>query len=162
MRYFKFLVLCIVPILGCEKQYCWEYVIENRTDHSITIEGYDRLNITQDGLNENIDGTVEFIKIEPYQFHTVLRARGFQSDPIGIFENMGIDSVNIYFDAEKVISQYCNRITHLRDCNIERNICGYDTEYIKTKTGRSSGENEYRFTYIITEEDYNNAVPIKD
>jgi hypothetical protein len=37
-----------------------------------------------------------------------------------------------------------------------------ETDFIKTKKGKSQGKQEYRYTYNITEEDYNNAVPIEN
>lgn len=166
MKYYKILILSIIPALiliqGCEKEYHWQYIIINETDFMIRIEGYDRINIANNGMNENIEHTVEIINISPNQEYSLTRARGYHPDPIGIFENMGIDSVNIYFDEEKVTTQFCDNETSLQSCIIERNINGYETDYEKVKIGRSSGENEYRYTYTITEEDYNNAEPIEN
>lgn len=156
----KYLLLIILFFLvGCEKVYYWEYVILNETNYVITIKGYDRFELNNKRFTD-ISDSVETIVIQPFQKYAIIRARGFQADPLGIFENMGIDSVNIIFSNEKILVQQCNE-SSLIDCeSITKNITDYNNEYKKEKTGRSSGENEFRFTYFITEEDYNNAVAI--
>lgn len=159
MKYFS-IIISILLLTSCEKEYYWEYEIKNETNHNISITCYDRYNLNNIRY-ENIFSLAECINIEPNKNWSVIRLRGFQPDPSGIFENWEIDSVNIVFDNQKVIVQFCNEYNFLELCPIERNITAYDTEYKKVKTGRRSGENEYRFTYTITEEDYNNAVEIE-
>ena len=158
----KYLILILVVIgtISCEKEYVYEYVIENKTDFDVTIEGYDRFDI-QGVKIASYSENGEFLSIPPQSNYSVIKARGFHAEPVGVFSTTDIDSVNIIFDDEKIIKQFCNKAT-LRSCEIERNIMGYETSsYVRTKFGRSSGENEYRFTYTITEDDYNNAVPIE-
>ena len=36
-----------------------------------------------------------------------------------------------------------------------------EQDFIKRKKGKSSGQQEYSFTYTITEKDYNNAMEIE-
>ncbi len=158
----KYYVLCFLMIMlySCEKEYYWEYVIQNETNSEILIEGFDRFDWKGNRLI-NYSNPLEEIDIKPDQNFSVRRGRGLDNEPLGIFENFEIDSVNIIFDNKKIIIQVCDEHA-LSICDFERNILAYDTEYKREKTGRSSGENEYRFIYTITEEDYNNAVPIEE
>ncbi len=160
MKNLKFVILVFILICGCEKEYYWEYVIQNETNTNVLIKGFDRFDWNGNRLS-NYNKSIESIEIEPYESFSVRRALGFQPDTEGIFEDFEIDSVNIIFDNEKVIVQFCNEYS-LRVCELERNIVAYETEYVRKKTGRSSNENEYRFTYTLTEEDYNNAVPMNE
>ncbi len=157
----RVVILFLIPIWGCEKDYYWEYKIINQTGYPIQMEGYDCINLSNNARNGNVEDSKEVIRIEASGIFTVTRARGINSEPTGIFDNMGIDSVNIIFDSERIIIQYCE-LTSLSDCTIPGNIAGYETAYEKIKTGRSTGENEYRFIYTITEEDYNYAVPFEE
>jgi hypothetical protein len=159
MKYLTIIVL--IFLIGCEKEYYWEYVILNETSSTITITGYDRIDLNNKRLTE-INSSVETIVIQPFKKFEATRARGLNGDPLGIFENMGIDSVNIVFNTEKMIIQHCEEPSLTVCGSIVKNITDYDNDYEKVKTGRSSKENEYRFTYTITQEDYNNAVPIKE
>ncbi len=159
MKYLTIIIL--IFLMGCEKVYYWEYVILNKTSYTITIKGYDRIDLNYKRLTE-INGSAETIVIQPFQKYETTRARGLNGDPLGVFENMGIDSVNIIFNNEKILIQQCDEPSLTVCSNIIKNVADYDNEYTKEKTGRSSGENEYRFTYTLTEEDYNNAVPIEN
>jgi hypothetical protein len=164
-----FSTVCITLLLtmvSCEKVYYHQYVVQNKTDYSIRIEGYHRFDIgySKDGRiktrNENLLSTVEIIDIKPNSEYAVFKGLGFHAEPQGIFSNADIDSVNIIFNTQKILVQYCNEES-LRGCDIERNIMGIESEYVRRKIGRSSGEIEYSFTYTITETDYNNALPIE-
>lgn len=170
MKYI-FITLSTILLLGlgaCETVYYYEYSIENETNHSIRIESYDRFEIiySNDGLtytktrNEDYLSVVEIININPNSNYSVFKGLGFVGEGQGIFGNVDIDSVNIIFDDQKALVQYCDEES-LRNCYFERNIMDLDTEYEKVKTGRSSGEIEYRFTYTITEADYEKAVPFE-
>ena len=159
MKYLTIIIL--IFLMGCEKEYNWEYVILNETSYTITIKGFDRIDLNDRRLTE-INGSAETIVIQPFQKYEITRARGLHGDPLGVFENMGIDSVSIIFNIEKILIQQCDEPSLTVCSNIIKNVTDYDNEYKKEKTGRSSGENEYRFTYTITEEDYNNAVPIEN
>jgi hypothetical protein len=156
MKYFCFIII-VISLISFEKEYYWEYKIKNETSHSIKILGFDRFSYL--GIrNEIIEA--EIITIQPELSFSIVKSRGLYAQPLGIFQNWEVDSVNIVFDNRKVIVQFCNEYDILELCPVKRNITAYDTEYKKENTGKRSGENEYRFTYTITEEDYNNAVEI--
>jgi hypothetical protein len=154
-----FLFSCL--IISCDATYYYEFVIINDTSHSIKIEGFNNKFNTVDTIEDNLLGPIESIDIKSKASFSVLKAKGYHAEPDNIFQNFDIDSVNIVFNNEKIIIQFCES-NYLRDCNIERNILGFDTEYEKEKNGRSQRHDEYRYTYTITEEDYNNAVPIEE
>lgn len=162
MKIIKILTLTAIPflILGCEKQYFWSYVVINETDHKIVISGYDRIDMNNIRF-DSPDSSLEQITIQPFGQFEILRTRGIGGDPLGIFDNMGIDSVAILFNNEKMLVQKCDEPSLIFCNSVPRNITDYENVYERVKTGRSSGENEYRFTYTITEEDYNNALPIE-
>jgi len=161
--------ICLIGLLvvgGCEVVYHYDYIVENKTDHVIRIEGYDRFDFaTSEGgikmeLNENDLSPVDIIDIDPHSKYSVTKGKGFHADPQGPFSVREIDSVNIIFNNQKILVLYCNDRSSLRDCELERNIMDFEREYERKKIGRSSGQNEYSFTYNITEEDYNNATQI--
>ena len=166
-----FITLSAILLLGlnaCETVYYYEYSIENETNYSIKIEGYDRFEIvySNDGLtntktrNNDYLTEVEIINIQPNSNYSVFKGLGFVAEGQGVFGNVGIDSVNIIFDNQKALVQYCDEES-LRNCYFERNIMNIDTEYERVETGRSSGEIEYSFTYTITVADYERAVPFE-
>ena len=164
-KFFNVIIALLLAMGSCETVYYYQYIVENQTDHLIRIEGYHRFDIgySKDGIiktrNENLLSTVEIITIKPHSKYSVFKGLGFHSEPQGIFNNANIDSVNIIFNSQKILVQYCNEES-LRYCDIERNIMGIESEYVRRKIGRSSGEKEYSFIYTITEADYNNALPI--
>lgn len=166
--YITFGIILLLSLGACETVYYYEYSIENETNHSIRIEGYDRFGIvySNDGLtytktrNEDYLSEVEIINISPNSNYSVFKGLGFVGEGQGIFGNVDIDSVNIIFNDQKALVQYCDEES-LRNCYFERNLMNIDTEYEKVKTGRSSGEIEYSFTYTLTETDYANAVPLE-
>ena len=152
-------ILLLLLLSSCEKEYYYEYVVKNNTAYDVSIEGYNRIDISNQRIPDS-KSTLEIIDIKPFSSYRILKARGFHPDPVGIFNSDEIDSVNIFFNKEKIIVQSCDE-PDCRFSDIERNIMGYDSEYEKVKTGRSSGEKEYRFTYTITEDDYNRAVSVE-
>jgi|PlaIllAssembly_1097288.scaffolds.fasta_scaffold323360_1 hypothetical protein len=154
-------ILFICIVISCDTTYYNKFVIINETPYNIKIEGVNRRSKTTDKIVVNALQPIEIIEIKPKSSFSVLKAKGYHAEPDDIFQNFDIDSVNIIFNDEKILIQFCDNY-YLRDCEIERNILGFDTEYVKVKMGKSSGHNEYRYTYTITEEDYNNAVPIEN
>lgn len=147
------LVLIFLLFIGCEPMYCNKYVVRNETSHSIKIQAYSRIGDV-DYLQKS-----ERIYIAPNSSYTAVKQSGYHADPEGIFLQYEIDSVSISFDSTKVMVQYCENGL-LRFCDIERNIMNIESEYAAKKIGRSSGHNEYQFTYTITEKDYENAISI--
>ena len=43
MKYLTIIIL--IFLMGCEKVYYWEYVILNKTSYTITIKGFDRIDL---------------------------------------------------------------------------------------------------------------------
>jgi len=150
------LILFIIFFLcSCEKSWYHEYVIINDTDYNVTISAYDT------DVNPTFNSDV--ITINPGSSYSVLKGNGLNADYHGVFTIGEIDSVVIIFNNERSIIQTCN-FEYGDACKFDRNIMDYNNEsdFVKTKKGKSQGKQEYRFTYTITEEDYNNAVPIED
>jgi len=145
---------CLLP---AERTWTDEYVIENGTDHTVTI--YYR-------FTEDIEGTItklDTIEIMPNSEYIELDRRGFNTDSPGVFP-FTTDSVLIKFDNEKILLQICDGFFK-EECMVERNIVNYwnESNYSKKTIGRGDcGAKEYRYTYTITEKDYDNAVPIEE
>ena len=144
---------CLLPV---ENTWTDEFAIENGTVHSVTI--YYR-------FTTDIEGTItklDTIEIKPNSEYLELDRRGFKTDATGVFP-ITTDSVLIKFDNEKILLQTCERFFS-EECMVERNIVNYwnESNYTKEVIGKGDcGAKEYRYTYTITEEDYNNAIPIE-
>jgi len=149
------LVLILFLFNQCEPSYYNKYVVRNETAHSISIQGYSRI------PDEDYGKKSEKINISPNSSYTDIKQAGYHAEPEGIFIRFEIDSVSISFDNKKVLVLFCSNGL-LRDCDVERNIMNFESEYHKKLTGRSSGHNEYQFTYIITDKDYENATYISN
>lgn len=150
---FTRLVLIFFLFIGCEPMYTNKYIVRNETSHSINIQAYCRFG-DADYLQKP-----ERIYIAPHSSYTVVKQAGYHGDQEGIFVRYEIDSVSILFDSTKVMVQFCENDL-LKFCEVERNIMNIESEYVAKKIGRSSGHNEYQFTYTITEGDYENATSI--
>lgn len=76
----------------------------------------------------------------------------------GIFEYPEVDSVLIIFDNKRIIIQTCE-YEGGSACHYPRNLMDYDNreDYVQTEISTNS----YRYTYTITEADYEKAVPIE-
>lgn len=153
----KFSRLFIILFLftQCEPSYYNKYVVRNETSHSIKIQAYNRF------ADEDYQIKPERINIAPNSSYTAIKQAGYHAEPEGIFIRYEIDSVSISFDNIKVMVQFCDNGL-LNDCDIERNIMNVELEYDKKLTGKSSGHNEYQFTYTITNEDYESAAYISN
>lgn len=143
---FLFLLSCI------DKTYVDEFVVENHTEYSIRIEGFVRntYNFDEGAFIKNENVNPETILIPPFSTYTAFQnTRGYHAnDPEGIFIQWYIDSVNIYFDEKKILKQFCDSAFYTDACSID--ILDIDNNYIREKRNR----NEYRYTYEITEKDY--------
>ncbi len=151
LKSFVFLIL----LMGCDRTFVDEFVVENQTEHNIRIEGFARnaFDYNQDTIRKLEKVNPETILIPANSKYTAFQAtRGFQAtDPEGIFIQWYIDSVNIFFDDKKVSSQFCDSIFYLGACSIA--ILDIENNYTREKRNRR----EYRFIYEVTEEDYENA-----
>ncbi len=152
---FAFLIhsCCLLPF---ERTWTDEYIIENNTGYLITI--YYRYETYSDVPEIKLDT----IEIMPNSEYVDYGYRGFDYDFPELF-SVTTDSVVIQFDNKREIIQTCEHFFN-DDCMIERNVINYlnSANYTKKIIGRECGDKEYRYTYTIKEEDYNNAVPIID
>ena len=132
-----------------------EYVIENSTDYRVQIVYRFE---TMDKIPAIRKDTIE---IDANSVYREYKSAGFQSDDPGILP-FTTDSVVIRFDDEKEIVQVCERF-FIDSCNIERNIVNYNNQqnYTRTTISKKCGTKAYRYTYVINEEDYNDALPLE-
>ena len=155
-----FLVLMFF-LTSCDKVYWHEFVVVNETPHFINIEGFDKDNTLTGTPEDSAKVPTETIEVLPYSDYSIEKIQGSDREIDNIFVSDKIFSVLIIFNENKAIVQFCPN-NPIRFCEIERNIFGFDSEYEKEKKERFKGNVEYRYTYTITEEDYNRAVPIED
>ena len=133
-----FLALLFAQSCIIETEYTNQYVLQNATSYSIKIQAYYRLDSAYLEKSERIF-------ILPKGSYSVDKQAGYHSEPLGVFKRWEIDSISIVFDEGKLLVQYCDSAP-LSFCKQERNLMDLDSEYKAKKIGRSSGENEYRFT----------------
>lgn len=146
MKYLKYILLLFV-LTGCEKVWTVEQIIKNSTWHDIKIETY------YEGKER------EVITIAPNKSYTKTSIKEPRNtDDMFILQTWWIDSVNIIFDNKKIIIQSCNNSSLMSCPDVDRNIFRLGYEYDREEMGTRS----IRYTYTITEEDYNNAVPIEE
>ncbi len=136
---------------GCETIWYNEFVIVNSTDHDIVITAFDVNGVSFDKINY-----LEQIVINAQSKYSVMKTYGYHAEEPGVFISEEVDSVVIDFDNVMRITQVCNQILGSQ-CDFDSNIMNYNNSYDIVKTGKSSGRDEFRYTYTITEEDYNNA-----
>ena len=143
----------IILLSGCLKVYNDTYTVVNNTNKHIKIKGFavELSKKNQWGILYN-----ETIDIQPSSKFTILKGKGENSQPRGIFLVNDIDSVNIIFDNTRIIKYRCNKSYGLGSCDDMRNILNFNKYYEQVK-----GEHESTFTYTITEEDYELADTIK-
>lgn len=135
---------------GCEKIWSDEYIIVNNTDYTISIFAYDS---QTDPYTEN-----ETFSINNYSEYKILKGRGYHADYPGVFKNPETDSVIIKFNNEKIIIQSCEFSQHI-SCDFDRSLMNYlnEGDFVRTEfEGRGT-----RYTYTITEADYERAVPFE-
>lgn len=154
----QFSILAIVILFtSCNKTWYDDWVILNDTEYLVAVYAYDT-----DREDDLFDDS--FV-IQPNSEHKVLKGnRGRYWDPPGIF-NWEVDSVAIIFDNERIIIQTCDYeagddgLRYGVACHFPRNIMDHDNreDYIKTDINRNS----YRFTYTLTQADYERAVALE-
>lgn len=149
-------LLLIATMSSCESSWYHEYVIKNDTDYRILIEAYD-----VNGTSKKNNTPVDTININAHSYYSVLKGNGFEGEEQGVFKNEQVDSVVIHFDNNRILIFSCGN-DYGSACFFDRNIMNYNNEddFIKTKKGKSNGNIEYKFTYMITNEDYNNSISI--
>lgn len=136
----------IITIAACERLYYAEVIIQNNTEYYILIEA-------------NSKGEqLESIAIQPNDSYTVPQYYHPEDGTyVKLFEDDWIDSVIIKFNNERIIIQNCEA-SQLELCSeVERNILLFELYYEYEELGRK----ERQFTYYITKDDYQRAVPIE-
>ncbi len=163
MIYIAFFAIIFV-FNGCSTYWHVQVIVENTTSHSIKIEGFYTEVVYTEEISEGVyegfyeEVGSEVITIQPYGHY--LQAQNFHPEDSRyyyLFLEYPIDSVYITFDEEKVIVQSCEE-HELGLCGelVERNILAIGLYYDREDIDRK----EYNFTYQITEEDYDRALPI--
>lgn len=143
MRCLKFILLLII-FTGCEKVWTVEQIIKNDTGHDVVIKTY------QEGKE------LESISISPSQNYAKISTKEHRNKDDVFILNSLADSVNIIFDNERLIIQ--SSTFPLSICpDIVRNILCLSEEYEIKDTGAYS----ICYLYSITEDDFNNAIPIE-
>lgn len=146
-------ILAIVILFtSCTKHSYDEWVILNNTEYLVAVYAYDTN--SEDDLND------ESFVIQANSEYKVIKIISPPRDwefP-GIFKYPVIDSVVIIFNNERIIIQTCEYGDGAA-CQFPRNIMDHDNreDYIKTDINRNS----YRFTYTLTQADYERAVPFE-
>jgi hypothetical protein len=148
----------VILFTSCDKTWYDDWVILNDTEYLVEVYAYDT-----DREDDLFDDS--FV-IQPNSEHKVPKGRsGVDADYQGIFKNPDADSVAIIFNNERIIIQICDYDgsddgrRYGAACQFPRNIMDFYNreDYIKTEINRNS----YRFTYTITQADYERAVPIE-
>lgn len=151
MKKLNVVFLALLFILsGCLKTYNDTYTVVNDTNKQVKINGF-AVEASKGGFLYN-----ETINIAPNSKFTILKGLGENSQPRGIFQVNGIDSVIILFANTKIIKYKCNRKQGQGVCDDMRNILNYNKYYEQVE-----GEHEWTYTYTITEADYELADTIK-
>lgn len=151
--------ICLISILisSCETEFSHVYVISNETSYLIKIIGFDKI---QTSIQETDSMYYETIEIAPNSKFQVFKQAGYHSQTQGVFEAPEIDSIEILFDKKRRITFSCNKPSG-RSCAGKYNLMNIEENYEKTKIGKSSGKDEYSFTYTFTKDDFENASAIE-
>jgi hypothetical protein len=155
------IVLVVILVTSCEVTRSDEFVIQNDSSYDLKIEAYDCVGIDQpnDTLKRNEDLKKEEIEIgrgRSYKVEHENRGYLYAQPNYSPFAEAEVDSIVIVFNNERILIQSCNTSIRLSDCDVERNMADYENEYTREKRNRK----EYRYTYTITNEDYDRAVAI--
>jgi hypothetical protein len=154
-RFYLTYFLAFSLILGsCETEFSNTFIIKNNTNHKVKITGYVK-STKNDTSTYN-----EEILINPFEEYKVIKNAGYHSENQGVFYSRNIDSIIINFDNSKKITYTCQQpiITH---CSGKYNIINYKENYVSAKTGKSSGKDEFTYTYLLNESDYISSDSIK-
>ncbi|WP_340111656.1 hypothetical protein [Maribellus mangrovi] len=143
------ILVILFAFSACQKLSYYEIIVENITEHDIVIEAFHEKEKQEE------------IILKAFESYTNSQYIDIEGGPdFSLFQAYLIDSVNIIFDSEKIIIQSCGE-PELSACwDVQRNILAYGEgeSYEYTEFGHK----KYRYTYLITEEDYNNALPIEN
>lgn len=137
---------------SCETEFADTYIIKNNSSRNLVIFAYDRMIDSQYSVN-TYD---ERIEIDAGSNYSVQKARGFQGEDPTVFETSEIDSIFITFDHVRFLSFACDKpLGNL--CSGKYNLMNIEENWTQNKSGKSSGKQEYTYTYEFNEVDYENA-----
>ena len=160
IRKVKFLLkplIIFLLLVQCQPKGSTEYVIVNATAYDVKIKGFERISHFEDGnpiYKEELFAENIHIPANSQFSSTYFHASGtYQS---GAFKRQNVDSVCIVFNQEKIIEQFCEQPLEFGSCSIVRNIMDFGKQYIFEQIKKDDG----RYTYTITDEDYERAEPI--
>lgn len=143
--------ICFI-FAGCLDQGYDTFTIDNQTNKKLTIEGY-AVKWSEKINRETV--YKETFEVPANSKYSIPKGKGEESDPSGIFTDANIiDSVNIFFESERVIKFVCFEQFH--DCSETRNILNYQEFFTKTCEDKSC-----TYVYTITNADFETAEPIK-
>ncbi|MDD3990481.1 MAG: hypothetical protein PHP30_10385 [Bacteroidales bacterium] len=160
MKNFLNMMLILLFFSSCTKEteFAHLYVIKNETSHDMEITGYDVIgdyNIRNTG-----DLYSETISISKNSLFEVVRQAGWRLEDQSAFSTDNIDSLVIRFDSVKQIVYSCNENMGFY-CSGKYNLMNIEENYVAKKIGKSSGKDEYSYTYTFTHDDYENASVIE-
>jgi len=150
--------ILILFFASCETEFSNTYVIKNTTNHTIEIAVYDRIGFDSVWIDPQAMYLEKF-SIEPNSEFKKIKSAGYHMQIQSIFESYDLDSLSIIFDSSRKISFACNQPSG-SNCTGKYNLLNHEENYEKEKTGKTSGKDEFTFTYTITEADYELAEPI--
>jgi hypothetical protein len=127
------------------------YSVENKTDKTIRIEGY-AVQLFETGNFDSMQE--ETIEIYPYSTYSINKETGECDSERGIFAISYIDSVNIYFNNERVDQFACFRNSEMPLCREKKNLLNMEF-FSQATTGKKKPQ--FIYTYTITNKDYENA-----
>jgi hypothetical protein len=152
-------ILIGFTLVSCETEFNNTYIIKNDTKYRIKIKGFDKIG-AYSKLNDTTMINSEEIMIEPFGEYKTIKSAGYHSETQGIFNSAEIDSLSISFDNIKQITYSCKQPT-IFECEGKYNLVNYKANYKVEKTGKSSGKDEYTYSYSFKEIDYSLADSIK-
>ena len=151
--------LFLIMLTSCETEFSNTYIIKNTTNHKILVTGYDKIGATS-VLNDSATMYTESISIDAYSEVKKIKPAGYHSEVQSIFDSSEVDSLTIVFDNLKIITFSCSYPTGM-SCTGKYNLMNYMENFEKVKTGKSSGKDEYTYTYVLNESDFEAAQPLK-
>ncbi len=149
----------LIMLTSCETEFSNTYIIKNTTNHKILVTGYDKTGATS-VLNDSTTKYVESMSIDAYSEVKKIKPAGWHSELQSIFDSFEVDSLTIIFDNLKIITFSCSYPTGI-SCTGKYNLMNPRESFEKVKTGKSSGKDEYTYTYILNESDFEAAQPMK-
>ena len=152
-KYFYYSLLIFI-LNSCETQFSNTFIIKNNSNHKLTIIGFDKI-VTNSTLSDTSVYKEEIV-INKFDEYKVIKSAGYHSENQGIFKSSQIDSLVIIFDNLKKISFSCQKPV-INYCSGKYNIINYKENYVSTKTGKSSGKDEYTYSFTFDESDYISA-----